>query len=383
MTAKEKLTKARTGLVISSVFFGTLALRLKLVEADDGDTTLCTDGHEVRFNPEWVDSLQTGEIRGALAHEILHIALGHLWRGDGRCLDTWNEACDYTVNEALIEAGFTLPQGALLNRAFNGKSTEEIYSILYVDKLKQQQQKKENEKGGSQGTAGKPWGGFTTGGQQSTAEQKTVQEEWKVAVAQAAAMAKAAGDKSLDYARTVKDAITPNVDVLSLLIRFMDRSRQDDYRWFPPNSRYLSMGIYAPSLSSEGVGTIVVVLDTSGSMKQHDIDTACALIKDACVQVNPEVLHVVYADSAVKGSQSFNNGDIDIELIPVGGGGTRFSPTFDWIEAEGLNPCCVLYLTDLKYNDRELKAPGFPVLWLSNNRSPRRAPDFGEVVYIN
>ena len=42
----------------------------------------------------------------------------------------WNIACDYAINPLLVEAGFELPEGALLDPAYAGLSAEDIYARL-------------------------------------------------------------------------------------------------------------------------------------------------------------------------------------------------------------------------------------------------------------
>ena len=46
-----------------------------------------------------------------------------------------------------------------------------------------------------------------------------------------------------------------------------------------------------------------------------------------------------------------------------GGGGTRFTPIFDWVEREGRAPDALIYFTDAmgEFPERE---PAYPVLWL-------------------
>jgi len=67
-----------------------------------------------------------------------------------------------------------------------------------------------------------------------------------------------------------------------------------------------------------------------------------------------------------------------IQLCPNGGGGTDFVPPFKWVEENGIEPKCLIYLTDLCC-DSFPPAPDSPVLWATE--SGRAAP-FGETVTI-
>jgi predicted metal-dependent peptidase len=86
---------------------------------------------------------------------------------------------------------------------------------------------------------------------------------------------------------------------------------------------------------------------------------------------------VVYCDAAVQSSQEFMASEA-VRLEPKGRGGTDFRPVFDWVDENGLEPVCLIYLTDLCC-DSFPEVPEYPVLWVTESR--RMAP-FGETVRI-
>jgi len=108
-TTAQKLTRARVRLLLEQVFFGTLALRLKLVPGNL--PTMATDGSRIVYNPAFVDQLKPAELEGTLAHEVLHCALGHQCRRGERDPELWNQAADFAINPILLGNGFTLPAG--------------------------------------------------------------------------------------------------------------------------------------------------------------------------------------------------------------------------------------------------------------------------------
>src|SRR6516165_9586185 len=127
-TTAQKLARARVRLILEQAFFGTLALRLKLVPGNL--PTMATDGSRAVYNPTFVDQLKPAELEGTLAHEVLHCALGHHCRRGERDPELWNQAADFAINPILLGNGFTLPVGALVDPAFNNLSAEEIYARL-------------------------------------------------------------------------------------------------------------------------------------------------------------------------------------------------------------------------------------------------------------
>ena len=72
----EKISKARTQLVLDHPFFGSLALRLKLVE-DQTFATAYTDGKVMGYNPAFIDTLSLAETKWLIAHEVMHLACMH------------------------------------------------------------------------------------------------------------------------------------------------------------------------------------------------------------------------------------------------------------------------------------------------------------------
>jgi predicted metal-dependent peptidase len=84
---------------------------------------------ELYVNP--LTSMEEGERRFVIAHELLHAALRH----DTRCGDRdpwlWNVACDYVINGWLTEMAVgDLPATGLYDRALKGKSAEEVYDEI-------------------------------------------------------------------------------------------------------------------------------------------------------------------------------------------------------------------------------------------------------------
>jgi len=63
---------------------------------------------------------------GTLVHEAIHAAHLHPLRRGDRDLYLWNVATDLSVNEVVIDGGWTLPKGVLINRDYIGMTPEAI-----------------------------------------------------------------------------------------------------------------------------------------------------------------------------------------------------------------------------------------------------------------
>lgn len=365
----KRLAKAKTNLILSHPFVGTVALGMPMV-LDASVPTACTNGKEVRFNPDFLDTLSDDQVTFLVAHECFHPMLEHTYRMKGRDPQRWNKAADYVINQLLVDERIgRFIDGGCLDRALYdaGKgSSDGIYALLPEDDGK-------GNGGGAPGGIGsdlrEPEG--------SPAEQAQEQAEWQVRVAQAAQAAKMMGKLSEGMQRLVSEVLSPKVAWADVLRRFMQRAKTNTRSWARPNRRFLAQGLYLPSVSGESLGEILVAVDCSGSISKRVVDEFAAEIRAIHEDTQPRALHVVYFDAKVSHYEHYAPGD-DLDIKPHGGGGTRFSPIFQYVADKGIQPVACVVLTDLYCNDFGL-APDYPVLWVSTGST--RAP-WGEVVKL-
>ena len=361
------LAKARTALVLEHPFIGNVALNLPYI-VDYGVKTAATNGKNIRYNPHFVDSLNDEERKFLVAHECLHPMLEHTYRRNGRNHKRWNQAADYVINKLLDDEKIgKMPQGGLLDNNIHqagGGTTDGIYNIL-----------PEPDDDGNNGH-GDPLDDCNDGGD-TPAEQAQQEAEWKVRVAQAAQAAKMMGKMSAGLERLVGEILKPKVDWRDVLRKFLEKCKSDQRTWSKFNRRFLAQGIYLPSVSGESLGEIAFAVDCSGSITQDVIDQFAAEIRSAKEDGNPTKIHVVYFDSEVSHYECYGRDD-DLDIKPHGGGGTAFSPVFEYFAEHDINPVACVFLTDLCCNDFG-EQPDYPVLWVSTDEGT--AP-FGEVVLM-
>jgi predicted metal-dependent peptidase len=395
-----RIQKARTSLILDHPFFGSLLFRLKGQECRSIQT-MATDGVSLFYNPEFVESLNAATLAGTLAHEVMHPALHHHVRRSGRDPKRWNVACDFAINPLLVDAGLSLPEGVLLDDRFRGMSAEQIYNLLESESETEQDSSKEgvdDQPGGEDSKDEAPSGGgsnepsapATEGGigqvldaphpdaPQPDEETPTIEEqarEWDVAVNQAATVARQAGKVPAGLNRTLEGAAEAAVDWRELLRRLWSDTIPTDYCWMRPNRRHVWAGVYLPGVIREGVGEIAIAVDCSGSVNGRQLRLFEAEVRSILEGQRPQRVHVLYFDSEVQKAETYEVGQ-PIHLNPVGGGGTEFSPCFDWLDEHGILPQTLVFLTDL-YGSFPPSAPAYPVLWASTGS--RKAP-FGAVI---
>ncbi len=374
MEAMQKMTKARAGLILDSPFFGSLALRLTLKQ-DDTCKTAWTDGITIGFNDTYINGLSLEESKGLLAHEVMHIACAHHCRRGQRDSERWNIATDYAINDILHNSGFKLPKGVLLG-IYKDLNAEKIYSQL-------PNEPKENKKGNSRDNEFgevRDLPGSSPGQPSTKAEKKQAEQNSKVAVNQAVRQAKSAGGLSDGLDRFIKDVLTPLVDWKHILRTFIQVNAKNDYSWSPPNRRYVHQGLYLPSLRSEEIDNIVIAVDTSGSVNVDVLNQFSSEISSILEEYDTTIT-VIYCDTMVQGVDTFNRQDLPLQMVPIGGGGTNFKPPFEYVDENGLNPACFIYLTDLQCH-RFPEVPNYPVLWAHYGNYKNDMP-FGDMIKID
>lgn len=378
ITPRDKISKARAGLILDQPFFGALALRLRVIE-DPTCPTAWTDGQSMGYNPTFIEGLTLAETKGVVCHNVMHCALAHMSRRGNRDHRKWNIAGDLAINQIIEDAKMTLPKGRLLDPAYVGMSADEIYG-----KLPPPPEGGKEGEGDSRtsdpGACGEVRDAPGAAGQQpSPADLAQSAEDWKITVAQAAQAARQTGKLPAGLDRLVGEILAPKIDWREVLRRFVDRTARADYSWTPPNRRYIHQGIYLPSVRSEVLPPIVIVVDTSGSIQAAGINQFAAEMT-AILEDYRTSATVIYCDAAIAHVEEFTSDDLPLRLTPKGGGGTDFRPPFAWVDERGLTPSCLIYLTDMECSSFP-ETPDYPVLWAHVGNGGTPAP-FGEEVRL-
>jgi predicted metal-dependent peptidase len=397
--------KARTTLVLDQFQLGALAMGLKLL-ADPACKTAWVDGRSLGFNPRFVLSLSPKRLLALVAHEVLHVALGHPWRRGARDPKRWNIACDKAINTLLKEFGFELPDGAYYAEGDEvGQSAEWVYDHLPVEEPKPEP---EPEPGEDEGDGGDESGegegesdeegdesgtgdgdGDGPGGEQGEvrdAPQDTdadgdgppSEDEWRERVEQTMRLAKGQGlGIGEGMQRAYEQVMQPRVDVHSLVLRFMQEANAASYDWQRLNPRYAGSGFFFPKRHSKEMGEVAIAIDTSGSIDQVALGKAAAIVQEVLDEVEPAGVTLYFADNKVCHVQRLERGDA-LVWEPKGGWGTDFRPVLEAIDADENQPVCTVFITDLQGTFPEVE-PETPVLWLATEKG--EAP-FGETVYV-
>lgn len=391
----EMISRARTRLLLDQPWFGSLALRLR-VESHDEDwftskgypATAAVDGITLHYNPKFWTSLSNVEQTAVMAHEVMHCALLHMTRRGRRDPQIWNEAADYVVNWELTTTrpAFQLPKDCLLDKRFAGMSAEQVYAKLIEEGRAGKPKPKYFDFGhvmdapkGSKGVLPKDekGKGQCPPGQQPAEGNDVgdVETTWKIAVEQATMTAKKAGKLPGCIEAVLEATRKRGADWRDVLRRYL--TTYGDYSWTMPNRRFISRGLYLPGTVKSRLTTMVVAIDTSGSVSDKLLQEFAAEVNSILANdERPERTLVIYCDARVNRVDECED---ELQLHAVGRGGTAFTPVFNYIEENGIIPDCMFYLTDLEGDDPP--QPEYPVLWLVPE-SCRLQGKFGETVQV-
>ena len=189
------------------------------------------------------------------------------------------------------------------------------------------------------------------------------EQAWDEAMHQALNLAKAQGKAPGAVQETIQDAHRSTLDWRSLLRRFMTDAAARDYSWSVPNRRFIDSGLYLPSIRSEGMGTLAVIIDTSGSVDSDALAAFWSEVREVAAEIEPERILVLQVDAAVQDEEHYAPGELPEHILVKGRWGTDFRPGFERLAEQGIRPAVCLYFTDMDCDRYPETEPLFDVLW--------------------
>lgn len=417
-------------------FWGTYALSMIYVEDSTKTISTCgTDGRHIFYNAEWMRRLfENGSSnRGpfyvlfVIAHEIYHclgrhVAYNGWYRGrdndrDGDPIDQdlFNRACDYYINNSLIEGqigDFPSHVGGLRSvllpaeihevkyanyvNPFAGMTCEEIYMWL----KKNPDENPNLGGGGSLDThlevkSGAEDGAEITDGKititlanveeldaemvRLTHQGATIQHE-----IEQAQKSKGVGSLPIGVQRIIDDLVKPKVDWKSALWRFCRTIRTRGYSLLKPNKSFFQQGITIPGFRRTRVEIdMVLMIDGSGSVSIREL-TRYLSEQMGIMQAFPHftMLAWVFDGEVLEDSVQLltsKNTDRSNELLKFvkklkGGGGTSFQANWDYMRAKQIRPRVAIMMTDGGTCDTWGDPTWCPMLWLVTGKA---TPPYG------
>lgn len=426
-------------------------LLYKMLNPDDTDQialftreiqTLATDGRRLIVNPEYLFGLTDKQQVFAVCHEVEHAMYMHpaqnyihitqelpvLWQGKALPFHPKiaNYARDFCINAELVAAkiGEIHPTWLYDEKiAVAGTPWQEAYHKIF------------EECEASSPSAGEPGEGEPGEGNQGGGEDQLPQDpadkdqtgrcerfeagqfdkhlspgasdqkdpsdsstqpdpqRWQQAIMGAIAVGRSAGNLPESLEKQFETLLKPKVpwqDHIQGLLARKVFGKGYDFRRL--DRRLVCRGIGAPGRSGKGCGTVVVGMDSSGSIYAVPslIERFFAEAAGMFEELNPRQLVVIWCDAEVQRVDTIEDPQDLRDCYykgASGGGGTHFKPVFDEIEKLELEDVdALVYLTDNENADKDEVATldvKFPVIWgiLDEEGYSSEVP-FGDVVRI-
>ena len=416
--AHEHVFRALRGMLAKEPFYAHLAFNLPWVQKTLKDDLISTDGVSVLYDPDRVISLmaQDGPIafaayigaldqpalaaqsadnilRSLLGATLTRIALRHPFRAErwGMPEEQKKAIASDSAIYSIVKSTFgDWPSKGMVERIKDSSSLvfEQIYDRVRLPPKPPQQPQRGpggagmSEPGDEKGEGSEPHSAFGNpmdGERDPAGGDPTEQEEnIKQAVERASKKAKDAGKLPGNLMAELEKTNASKKDWREELRVFLGGGQSKEQSWSKPSRRHIADDIYLPGMPPSGPGVVVLAIDTSGSVDDRLLSRFVAEINKVNEDLQPEEIHVVCCDTQVQWSECFGPYD-SVVAKPLGRGGTRFSPVFQWVQKMGIQPKALLYFTDLECSDFGNK-PDYPVLWVKWPDGSDRAPPWGQVI---
>ena len=356
--ARERLVTARVGLLLRQSFFGNLATRMKLINADEWCATAATDGRNFYYNSRFIMMLKTKEVEFLFGHEVLHVVYDHIDRRGNRDPQIWNIANDYTVNADLKRhkvGQFITTVPCLYEQKYDGKTSEEIYDDLMknvqkidinqlIDQMIDDHMDGDDEgegdgEGDQEGKGKRP--------KMSAEERERIRQEVKQAII-AAAQSAEAGTLPKGVERLVKQATNPVMPWRELLQTNLTSAIRNDYSWMRPSRRGWHMDAVMPGMTPGEEIDVTIAIDMSGSISDRQAQQFLGEISGMMAAFDGYKVHVFCFDTEIYNPADYTSENMDTidEYEPKGGGGTDFDAIFDYLKREAIEPKRLIVFTD-------------------------------------
>lgn len=345
MLEKDKRFKGMAKYVSNIVFFWSNQI-----------PTACAGHGFIFFNKDFWKSLLPEQRKTVVAHEIWHLILEHLERGEKKEPTAYNIAGDHVINLTLQEDGFPISDKSdyggttpLCDPAYKGMSTEKIYNIVYQDM-------KDN-----------PGKHSSPQGTPSRDQIKDLIEQALQGSGKDLEQQKQEDKNLLDEAKSGCGSEDSNTDRIIELDRDRKQVQKKTYEeifadylvdplsggkrtFMRPSRRQISGGLrmkgkYPKKGRKNRLTHLVYALDVSGSITNDQARLFLTSAKDLKDKLNPALMTIMLWDTRIVLEKVFSEHESIKGINIYAGGGTDLHPVYKRVEQ--INPEALVIFTDL------------------------------------
>ena len=396
--ARERLITARIALLLKHSFFGNLATRLALTNADDWLTTAATDGRRFYYNSRFIMMLKQKEVEFLVGHEVLHVVYDHIGRRIDRDPQMWNIANDYAVNADLKKHNvgeLITTIDILYDRKYEGWASEDIYEDLMknvkqlslddlIDKMLDDHMDGDGDD--QDGDGDDQDGDGNKKGKRprlSDEEREEIRKEMKQAII-AAAQQSEAGKLPAGVDRLIKEMTDPVMPWRELIQTSLTSAIKSDYTWMRPSRRSWHMDAVMPGMNPGEEIDVTVMIDLSGSISNSQGMAFLSEVAGMMEMFDGFRIRVACFDTRVYNMQEFTSENLERveEYELIGGGGTDFDCIFDFLKQEEIVPNRLIVFTDGYPYGSWGDADYCDTVWIIHG-DPNPNPPFGTFAIYN
>lgn len=170
----------------------------------------------------------------------------------------------------------------------------------------------------------------------------------------------------------LEDLVNPQVDWRKILQKYVSEADDEITQYKIPNRRWVSRDIYLPGLrgKDEGFGTVVLAVDTSGSIGQDEYSTFLAETRSVLKAFQPKEIYIIYCSDDIDGVDHLKYPGQPLDKSKMGSTGGNelgFDPPIKWTEEnvikKGKDLACLIYFTDGGAHDPEKPKWHRKIIW--------------------
>jgi len=313
------ISRARARVALIAPPLAVAVYRLREVMSSEVGTAAVDTSWRLYVNPDWWGKLDVAEQATVLVHEAMHLLRGHYARLSALPQIVANLAGDAEINDDLQLPPWRLPQGAVTPSSLNllqAKTAEYYAAQLNGDDLANTATSSLVLAGSGADGHQRPW--------ELPVDEAAVAETAAIA-AQVAVAVRQWGDAPQGLRRWAGSVLAPRPTPTALLRRILSNAltREGDNRacWARPGRRSAArVPVLTPRWVTD-VPSVVLCVDTSGSMSERELRRALEVIDGVTRALNAPV-YVATGDTKMATLRQVRRAT-EVEL--VGGGGTDMS----------------------------------------------------------
>lgn len=331
--------------------------------------TACTNGRFVGWNPTFFMSLPPETRETVLKHELWHPALLHMIRRGDRDPESWNQACDYRINNDLKAEGCSFKgiEWCCLDPSIdaNGRMLEEdIYDQIVAGNIK---------------PPPSPFGGDDGDMVEPSDEDIRAAVNAVIRAVHEHTAAGGAGNVPSIVQVQLDKFLQPVIPWEIELNQFCTDLLESNYSWARPNRRYPD--IYLPSLywDEERLEHLCYYLDVSGSCSNKDVLRFNSEVKYIKEVMKPRKLTLIQFTTDIVHIDEYGEDDPFETVVRHGTGGTSFVDVRRHMME--VRPTAAIIFSDMDCAPMKPLDFEVPTLWVAI-RAAGHKPPFGRTIHI-